>query len=66
MKKFLKYIAIIAIVFIADFFSKTALLGFLAAKYGNMIYDINKICAKCNIEGVFVSWKYILWNFQFV
>lgn len=75
MKKFLKYIAIIGIAFVADFFSKTALLGFLAAKYGNMVYDANKICAKCDIEGIFVSWKYILggdtwlsnlFNIQFV
>ncbi len=60
MKKFLKYIAVILIAFVADFFSKNALLGFLAVKYGDMVYDANKICAKCNIEGVFVSWKYIL------
>ena len=60
MKNFLKYIAIIIIAFVVDFASKTALLGFLSAKYGDMIYDANKICAKCNIEGVFVSWKYIL------
>ena len=75
MKKFLKYIAIIIVAFMADFFSKTALLGFLAAKYGNMVYDANKICAKCDIEGVFVPWKYILggdyglsnlFNIQFV
>lgn len=75
MKSFIKYIAVIIIAFLADFFSKTALLVFLAAKYGNMIYDANKICAKCDIEGVFVSWKYILngdyglsnlFNIQFV
>lgn len=75
MKKFLKYIAVIFIVFVADFFSKMYLLGFLSAKYGDMIYDPNKICAKCDIEGVFVSWKYILgydswlsdlFNIQFV
>lgn len=75
MRKFLKYIVIIVVAFLADFFSKTALLGFLAAKYGSMIYDANKICAKCDIEGVFVSWKYILgddyglsnlFNIQFV
>ena len=60
MKKFLKYIAIIGVSFFADFFSKMALLNLLAAKYGNMIYDADKICAKCDIEGVFVSWKYIL------
>ena len=75
MKKFLKYIAIIVAVFIADFWSKSALLGFLAAKYGDMIYEPNTICAKCSIEGVFVSWKYILggdfglsnlFNIQFV
>lgn len=75
MKKFLKYIAIILVVFCADFFSKMWLLGFLAAKYGDMVYDANTICAKCHIEGVFVSWKYILggdyglsnlFNIQFV
>lgn len=75
MKKFLKYMVVIIIAFIADFFSKSALLSFLAAKYGNMVYDVDKICAKCNIEGVFVSWKYILgkdyglsklFNIQFV
>ena len=75
MKKFLKYIAVILIAFCADFFSKAGLLGFLAAKYGDMVYDADKICAKCHIEGIFVSWKYILggdyglsnlFNIQFV
>ena len=75
MKKFFKYIAIIVIIFLADFFSKAYLLTFLAAKYGDMVYDPNVICAKCNIEGIFVSWKYILggdyglsnlFNIQFV
>ena len=37
MKKFLKYIAVILIAFCADFFSKAGLLGFLAAKYGDMV-----------------------------
>ena len=60
MKRFIKYIAVILFAFCADFFSKNWLLGFLAAKYGDMVYDANKICAKCNIEGIFVSWKYIL------
>ncbi len=62
MKKFLKYIAIILFVFIADFFSKMVLLNFLAAKYGSNVYDPNFVCAKCHIEGIFVPWKYILDN----
>ena len=62
MKKFLKYIAIIIFVFIADFFSKMALLNFLAAKYGPNMYDSNFVCAKCHIEGIFAPWKYILGN----
>ena len=76
MKKYLKYIAIIAITFILDFLSKAWLLTFLAAKYGKeIIYNPNAICAKCHIEGVFVPWKYILggdygisnlFNIQFV
>ncbi len=75
MTKFLKYIAVIIVAFLADFFSKSALLSFLALKYGNMIYDPNVICAKCHVEGVFVPWKYIiggdfgisnLFNIQFV
>ena len=75
MKKFLKYIVIIVITFMADFFSKAGLLSFLAAKYGDMVYDPNIICAKCHIEGIFVPWKYIiggdfgisnLFNIQFV
>jgi len=75
MKKYLKYIAVMVAVFVLDFVSKTALLHFLAAKYGAIIYNPNVICAKCHIEGVFVSWKYILggdyglsnlFNIQFV
>lgn len=75
MKKFLKYIAVIVVAFVLDFVSKASLLGFLANKYGDMVYDPNVICAKCNIEGVFISWKYILggdyglsnlFNIQFV
>lgn len=57
MKIFLKYIAIIALVFCADFFSKSWLLRFFAAKWGDMVYDPNVICAKCNINGIFVSWR---------
>ena len=56
MKKFLKYIAIIFLVFAADFFSKQYLLGLLSGKYGNLVYDPNAICAKCNINGVIISW----------
>jgi len=75
MKKFFKYIAVIIIAFVIDFVSKAFLLTFLANKYGDMVYNPNVICAKCNIEGVFVSWKYILggdyglsnlFNIQFV
>ena len=75
MKKFFKYIAVIILVFIADFFTKTWILSFLAAKYGDMVYNPNVICAKCRIEGVFIPWKYIiggdwgisnLFNIQFV
>lgn len=75
MKKFLKYMAIIVFVFIVDFFSKMALLNFLVAKYGPVVYDPNFICARCHIEGIFVPWKYILggdfgisnlFNIQFV
>lgn len=75
MKKVFKYTAIIIAVFVADFISKAALLSFLAAKYGDMVYDAHKICAKCHIEGIFVPWKYIiggdwgisnLFNIQFV
>ena len=75
MKKFLKYLAIIAIVFIADFWSKMALLSMLADKYGSVVFSPNTICAKCHIEGIFVPWRYILggdygisnlFNIQFV
>ena len=75
MKKFLKYIAVIIIAFLADFFTKVTLLSFLAAKYGDMVYDPNIICAKCRVEGIVVPWKYIvggdfgistLFNIQFV
>ncbi|MBR3511147.1 MAG: signal peptidase II [Alphaproteobacteria bacterium] len=75
MKKFLKYIAIIVAVFLLDFVSKAGLLSFLAAKYGSMVFDPNTICAKCNIEGIFIPWQYIigsdyglsnLFNIQFV
>ena len=60
MKKFLKYIAIVVVVFLIDFLSKARLLTFLAATYGDMVYDPNAICAKCTIEGIFIPWKYIL------
>lgn len=75
MKKFLKYVAVIVIVFMADFFSKAFLLSFLAAKYGSMVYEPKMICSACRIEGIFVPWKYIvggdfgissLFNIQFV
>ena len=51
MKTFLKYIAVILAVFMADFFSKKYLLDLLSAKYGDRIFDPNVICAKCNING---------------
>lgn len=57
MKKFWKYIAIIFVVFAADFFSKHYLLHLLADKYGDVIYNPNAICAKCHINGVIISWK---------
>lgn len=57
MKKFLKYIAIILLVFAADFFSKQYLLDLLANKYGDVIYNPNAICAKCHINGVIISWR---------
>ncbi len=60
MKMFLKYIAIILLVFAADFFSKKYLLDLLANKYGDMIFDPNVICAKCNINGVIASWRDII------
>ena len=75
MKKFLKYIAVIVAVFLLDFVTKFGLLNFLAAKYGEMVFDANIICAKCHIEGIFVPWQYIiggdyglsnLFNIQFV
>lgn len=66
MKTFWKYIAIMTVAFMADFFSKMALLRFLMANHRIAervnIYDIDKICATCDIEGIFVSWKYILGN----
>lgn len=57
MKKFLKYIAIIIVVFAADFFSKSYLLNFFANKWGDAVYDANVICAKCRINGVVASWR---------
>lgn len=57
MKKFLKYSAIILVAFVADFFSKKYLLDLLSSKYGDVIFDPNVICAKCNINGVIVSWQ---------
>ncbi len=59
MKRFVKYMAVILAVFCADFFSKAWLLSLLATKYGDMVYDADKVCAKCHVEGIFVSWKYI-------
>lgn len=57
MKKFFKYTAIILVVFALDFFSKSWLLNFFANKWGDIVYDPNAICAKCNINGVVASWK---------
>nr|MBQ0091187.1 signal peptidase II [Candidatus Enterousia merdequi] len=60
MKKFLKYIAIIFVVFAADFLSKKYLLDLLSAKYGESILNPDIICAKCNINGVIASWNDII------
>jgi signal peptidase II len=57
MKQFLKYIAIILLVFAADFFSKQYLLDLLSNKYGDVIFNPNSICAKCHINGVIISWS---------
>ena len=56
MKQFWKYIAIIIVVFAADFLSKSYLLNFFASKWGDSIYDPNVICAKCRINGIVASW----------
>ena len=56
MKKFLKYIIIIVLVFIADFLSKSWLLNFFANKWGDSVFDPNIICAKCRINGIVASW----------
>ena len=75
MKRFFKYIAIILCVFALDFLSKTYLLKFFANKWGDSVYDPNIICAKCNINGIFVSWRDLiggdyglsnLFNIQFI
>lgn len=75
MRKFWKYIAVIVVVFIADFWSKMALLSMLFDKYGDVVYSPKTVCAKCFIEGIFVPWRYILghdyaisdlFNIQFV
>ena len=75
MKKFFKHTAIIILVFVADFLTKAGILSFLYAKYGDMVYNPNIVCAKCHIEGIFIPWKYIiggdwgisnLFNIQFV
>jgi signal peptidase II len=66
MKKFLKYIAVISVVFLIDFLSKIALLDFLAAKYGTVVYNPNVICAKCHIEGIFIPWRYIIGGDSFI
>jgi signal peptidase II len=60
MKRFLKYIAIIIFVFCADFFSKKFFLDLLSAKYGDIIYNPNAVCAKCDINGVIASWSDII------
>jgi len=59
MKKYLKYIISIFAIVVADLVTKTMLLHFLAAKYGEMVYDPNTICSRCNIEGIYVPWEYI-------
>lgn len=60
MKQFWKYIAIIIVVFAADFLSKSYLLNFFASKWGDSIYDPNVICAKCRINGIVASWGDII------
>lgn len=60
MKKFLKYSAIILVAFAADFFSKKYLLDLLSSRYGDVIFDPNVICAKCNVNGVIASWTDII------
>jgi signal peptidase II len=57
MNKFLKYIAIILLVFAADFFSKQYLLNLLANKYGDIIFEPSAICGNCQINGVIISWQ---------
>ena len=56
MKKFLKYIAIILVVFATDFFSKQYILDLLSNKYGDIIYNPNSICAKCHIDKIKKIW----------
>lgn len=56
MKQFLKYFLVIFIAFAMDFMSKQYLLNLLGAKYGDIIFNPNAICAKCNINGVIISW----------
>lgn len=61
MKKIIfKYGAIILLCFAADFFSKKYLLDLLANKYGDIVFNPNAICAKCNINGVIASWSDII------
>jgi lipoprotein signal peptidase len=60
MKRFLKYIAIILVAFAADFFSKKYLFDLLSSRYGDIIFDPNVICAKCNVNGVIASWTDII------
>ena len=57
MKRFFKYTAIIAFVFLLDWASKSWLLNFFALKWGDMIYDPNNICANCKINGIVASWR---------
>ena len=57
MRRFIKYISVIIIVFMADFLSKAYLLKFFANKWGDAVYDPNIICARCRINGIVASWK---------
>ncbi len=60
MKNIIKYTSIILLCFALDFCSKQYLLNLLADKYGDIVFNPNAICAKCNINGVIASWSDII------
>ena len=65
MKKFYEYLAIIFTVFLADCFSKVALLRFLCAKYCHVIdiYNPDSVLATNpinQVQGIIVPWEYIV------